>query len=204
MTNINNQEFKPKFYMYCRVGTKEQSNLNDYGLAGKYYILIQKFENHLKKYEQLPTKKVSSKYKDILSFINEYYAKEYYPWRSLPKGRELEEINKIFSSDVKGIINYLKITDMLHDNFYTLAEDELKKYYSKEQVSKSEDKIIEELLEFNFDRKFKRKVFSKETLELHRLFEEAQPLEKELYDTYIQLREKETFKNNEIEEEIEK
>lgn len=199
MKKITNQESKTKskIGIYCRVGTVEQLDYKDYGLAGRYYLFIQKYEEYLKKYNSNPVKEnvnINPKYIEMFSYMQEYFEKDYMPWRSLPKGKELEEIKRIFSMDANEILKYSRIGDMLHDDFYTLAEDELKKYYSKAKIEKTEDKLFDEINDFKFDRKFKRKVFSKETIELYRLYKEFEPIEKELYVEFNKLRANENTK----------
>lgn len=175
-----------------RLSKEEDLGYERYGLAGKYYKFALKHDEYFEKCRHSQNKKL----RDIINYYSsEEQQKRNFPWKFLTKGNELEELQKIFESDFNKIIDYLKIEDFVYDNFYTLAKDELIKYYDKCNITKDEDVLIKEIQDFKFDRSFKRKVFNKETLELYRLYKEIEPITEELYEKFKELREKQYYKN---------
>lgn len=175
-----------------RLSKEEDLGYERYGLAGKYYKFALKHDEYFEKCRHSQNKKL----RDIINYYSsEEQQKRNFPWKFLTKGSELEELQNIFESDFTKIIDYLKIEDFVYDNFYTLAEDELIKYYDKCNITKDEDVLIKEIQDFKFDRSFKRKVFNKETLELYRLYKEIEPLTGALYDKFKELLEKQYYRD---------
>lgn len=189
-----------------RFSTLEQLGINENSLPVRYYNFIQKYENYISKYCNKP---ISKKTKDELGQIGmELYGvfskmmeEEYSPWRTLPKGAEIICLKEIFETNPKEIIKYCRVEDLLNDDFFISAQEELTSYYNKNNIEKNEDEIIDEVFDFKFDRKFKRKVFSKGTLELYKLCKEIKPIAQELYEEYKVLCYNQ-YNQNELEKDI--
>lgn len=195
-----------------RFSTLEQLGINENSLPVRYYNFIQKYESYLSKYcnNPIPNEKkeeLGHIGMEVYNVFSKMMEKEYTPWRTLPKGAEIICLKEIFETNPKEMAKYSRVEDLLYDEFFTSAQEELIRYYNKNNIEKTEDEIINEIIDFKFDRKFKRKVFSKTTRELNRLYIELEPLCKELYERYKEIKDIEDLSKAdevEIEEEIEK
>ncbi len=184
-----------KIAIYARFSTLEQLGITDKSLSVRYFKFIQKYEDYVSKYcnVSLSNKKKEELGKVGMKFYNlivKMANEDYYPWRTLPKGAEIICLNEIFETDPDETLKYLKVEDLLNDDFFILAEQELTNYYKSNNIDKTEDEIFDEITNFKFDRKFKREVFSKATREAHNLCVELEPICKDLFEKYKILNEK--------------
>ena len=104
------------------------NELND--IVNNYYLAILEYEEFLKIHEpKTDYKGMPFIQKKTLMYINDFYKKDFMPWRSL-KGDIRKNLFDIFSSkDIEKIMPYLRAEDELGDILTEEAEIDLTKYY---------------------------------------------------------------------------
>lgn len=153
-------------------------------LAEDYYSFILKYDEcFYKKYKKEETETNEDVIK-IKAIFNEMLEKELRPYTSLTKGKEVEELEYIFSNNSEILYHYLKIFDFLNDQCYDLAEIELKNYYAKNNIKKSHDEILDTIEEYIENNSFDNTIFSQECIEKCNIMKEADEIYKRLSETY--------------------
>ena len=157
--------------------------------AEDYYNFILKYDECF--YNKYP-KEETEKNEELLKFktlFNEMLEEQTRPYKTLTKGKEIEEIEYIFSNDSKTFLRYLKIFDYLSDECYDLAEKELKEYYAKNNIKRSHNEIIDILTKYMDNNTFDSKIFSQELIEKCNLMNEADEIYERLTQIYKNMKE---------------
>ena len=158
-------------------------------LAEDYYNFILKYDEcFYKKYkkEETETNQNLLRFKSI---FNEMIEKEFRPYTSLTKGREIEELEYILNNDVKTLKHHLRMFDFFSDQCYDLAEIELREYYAKNNIKKNRDKILDTIVECIENNKFDSKIFSQELIEKCNLLKKSDSIYDRLTQAFKNLQE---------------
>ena len=126
------------------------NELND--IVNNYYLAILEYEEFLKIHEpKTDYKGMPFMQKKILKYMNDFYERDFMPWRSL-KGDIRKNLFDIFSSkDIEKIMPYLRTEDELGDILTEEAEIDLTKYYKSKGYNIYDDSIKDEIIERSLD-----------------------------------------------------
>lgn len=153
-------------------------------LAEDYYSFILKYDEcFYKKYKEEETENNQALLK-FKSIFNEMIEKDTRPYTSLTKGNEIEELENIIDNDKKTLKKYLRMFDYFSDQCYELAEIELRKYYSGNNIEKNSDEILDTIDECIKNNKFDGEIFSQELIEKCNLLKESDILYDRLTQAY--------------------
>lgn len=184
---------------------KQQKETNDIykDIAKKYSIFIEHYERYLKenesKSEQEQIIENDPMAKAVYNVIKEEAEKRFYPWRFLCSENVEQSLCEIFEKDIGKTYQLLGALDGVTDNFFSFATDELENYYKRENIDFDEDKVINKLDSFNTKEDLDPMIFSKETIDMFDIYNEANKLETELFNYY-----KDMKKEQDLDLEIEK
>lgn len=166
----------------------EKINIKE--LANRFYNFILKYDSCINKYK----KQENQAEKDLLNItktFNDILENEYIkPYSFLTKGREIEELEYILSSDKETVCKYMRIYDYLEDECFELGKQELEKYYLKHNITRSEDEIFEILEKYSTHNNFDETIFSEEVIEKNKLLKEYDCINKQLCVAYKNIIEK--------------
>ena len=167
-------------------------------LARDYYNFILKYDNiFFNKYKKIDYfddyfKKLNYD-NEIVSNCNDFLVKELEevirPYTNLTKGKEIEELEYIFTNNIQEFKLFLKMFDFISDECYELAEVELKKYYSEKCIKKSENSIYKEIAKCLRNNTCDNEIFSNEVIEKSNLLKEAQGIYRRLLKVYREMQE---------------
>jgi len=162
-------------------------------LAEKYYIAILEYEYYisLSRRGEINLIKLSNDnpemYLNIYNCIQEMHEKDYMPWRLL-KGDLRKEIEKIFVEEKEKIPSYLRICDGVWDDFYSMLEADLTKYYKQLGKNIEDEKIKEEISDIACDisstTNLDSEIYSEDTLNFQKIVLNFSKLEEELFKLY--------------------
>jgi len=151
-------------------------------LAEDYYKFILKYDEcFYKKYREEETE--TDKY-GLKSVMDRFIDKEIRPYIFLTKGQELEELVYILNKDIKTLGKHFRMFDYISDQCYELAEIELTQYYVKNNIKKSNEKIINEITKYIEKNSFDRKIFTKELIEKCNILKESNSIYNRLMQVY--------------------
>lgn len=153
-------------------------------LAEDYYSFILKYDECFYNKYQKEEIKTNEDLLKIQKIFNETFEKYTRPYKTLTKGKEIEELECIFANDSEILHYYFRMFDYISDECYDLAEMELRKYYDQNNMKKSDDEITNVLIKCMEDNKFDAKIFSQELIEKSNLMKEAD----EIYAILSQVR----------------
>lgn len=155
-------------------------------LVEKYYIAILEYEYYLSLSNrgkintvELP-KENQEAYLQIYRVMEEMYEKDYMPWRLL-KGDLKTEIKKVFEENKNSIRYYLRICDAVWDDFYSMLESDLTKYYKNSGKDIEDEKVKEEISDIAYDisstTNLDSKIYSANTLKFQKIVSKFSEIE---------------------------
>ena len=171
-------------------------------LAKKYSMFIEHYESYLKKKENHKQEQILENdpmAMTVYKVIKENMENRFYPWRFLCEENIEQSLCEIFKKDIGKTYQLLGALDVVTDDFFPLATDELENYYKRENIDFDEDRVINELDSFKTKADLDPTIFSKETIAMFDIYNEANSLEKDLYNHYMDMK-----KEQDIDLEIEK
>ena len=171
-------------------------------LAKKYSMFIEHYESYLKKKEKQKQEQILENdpmAMTVYKVIKENMENRFYPWRFLCEENIEQSLCEIFKKDIGKTYQLLGALDVVTDDFFPLATDELENYYKRENIDFDEDRVINELDSFKTKADLDPTIFSKETIAMFDIYNEANSLEKDLYNHYMDMK-----KEQDIDLEIEK
>lgn len=170
-------------------------------IAKKYSIFIEHYESYLKKKENHKQEQILENdpmAMTVYKVIKENMENRFYPWRFLCGENIEQSLCEIFKKDIGKTYQLLGALDVVTDDFFPLATDELENYYKRENIDFDEDRVINELDSFKTKADLDPTIFSKETIAMFDIYNEANKIETELFNYYKDMQ-KELDKDLEIE-----
>ncbi len=159
-------------------------------LINKYYIAILEYEYYLSlsNKSKINTINIPNENKEIYLQIykamDEIQDRDYMPWRLL-KGDLKTELTKIFKENRDSIQHYLRICDIVWDEFYSMLEDDLTNHFNTLGKNINDYKVKEEITNIVFDisstTKLDKKIYSENTLRFQNIVSKFSNIEDEYY-----------------------
>lgn len=182
---------------------QKEINTNYKDIARKYSIFIEHYEKHLKENER-KTEQEHQIENDpmamaVYNAFKEETEKRFYPWRFLCGENIEQSLCEIFEKDIGKTYQLLGALDGMADNFFPFAIEELENFYKRENIEFDDNKVLNDFDNFNTKDDLDPMIFSKETIDMFDIYNEANKLETELFNYYKEMR-----KEQDIELEIEK
>lgn len=194
--------YQQQLLSYPRKHQEKETNDNYKDIAKKYSLFIEHYEKYLKENEknneQLKEKENDPLFVTIYNSFKEYEDKRWYPWRFICGENIEQSLCEIFKKDIGKTYQLLGALDVVTDDFFPLATDELENYYKRENIDFDEDRVINELDSFKTKADLDPTIFSKETIAMFDIYNEANKIETELFNYYKDMQ-KEQDKDLEIE-----
>ena len=106
---------------------------------------------------------------------------------------------EIFKRDISKVFQLLGALDGVSENYFPFAVEELENYYKRENIVFDDEMVIDKLDNIKTKEDLDPMIFSKETINMFDIYNEANSLEKDLYNHYMDMK-----KEQDIDLEIEK
>lgn len=159
-------------------------------LASKYYAFILKYEKIIPVIEPILSSKLSQKDLEQYRYVYNRQKRNFQPWNYLESELSKETITDLFLEDSKEPLKFVIAEDGLCEQLYTFGYIELKEYYKTQNISKDSEELSEEMKSYIFSNSLNKNIFSKELIDIFKLYRELKILSSKLYDLYQNLKSK--------------
>lgn len=151
-------------------------------LAKEYYECIVYYEKNIKK-QIVIDENIPEFQKKLITTIHEVFDLQREPWNNLTKGKEIEELTNIFSSNIEITKRYLVVEDYIRDEFYESGTRDLKRYYEDFKINSNneDDEIWDTLDEYCDNKEIDEDKVSSDTIKLFNLLMMIEPVTKKIY-----------------------
>jgi len=163
----------------------------NYELAQRFYNFILKYTDFMEKNKDYFKTLLTDRELEIETSLYLLDKENRNPWKKLPKGKEIEKISEIITSDYKEFINYVRLTDILGEQLYLFLKGEQRQHFKEKNNEFDELKYEIDFDKYKSSEKLSNKLFSEQIIELHKLYKEIVVLS----DAWISIRRENVYKN---------